>query len=304
MRKYIDISTFQKTPDFEKVKGDVEGVILRAGYGAGNIDAQFKRNASECNRLGIPCGAYWFSYALTPAMARKEAAHFLNAISPYRMELPIAFDFEYASLEYMKKQGVSPTKALCTSIVHAFCQACEGAGYYVMVYANPDFLNNWFDSTVSRYDLWLAAWPKTVDLTKPPRKCGIWQWGASGIPGITTGNVDTDEAYNDYAKIIRNAGLNRLPAATVTEPEPEPPQQAQTGGDSDSGDGGNTDTTPAIEVPEDCKGRWSEPYIAQAMADGVFDGYPDGTFRPTSAVTREELAAFYVKMRDHLKGSE
>lgn len=286
LRKYIDISTFQKTPDFEKVKKDVDGIIIRAGYGAGNIDAQFRRNASECNRLGIPCGAYWFSYALNPTMARTEAKHLLSAVAPYRMELPIAFDFEYASLEYMKKQGVSPTKALCTSIVHAFCQVCESEGYYVMVYANPDFLNKWFDATVSRYDLWLAAWPKKVDLNNPPRKCGIWQWGGSGVGGITTGNVDTNEAYNDYQKIISKAGLNRLPAVLEKEPEPEPASSVTT-----------APVEETVQVPKDCEGRWSKPYVAEVIADGVMDGYPDGTFRPAGYVTREELAAFYVKMK-------
>ena len=209
--KYIDISTFQKTVDFQRVQGNVDGVIIRAGYGAGNVDAQFQRNASECNRTGIPCGAYWFSYALNPAMAKAEAEKFLAAVKPYKMELPLAFDFERDSIDYMKRNGVTPTKALCTSIAHAFCQTVEAAGYYVMLYANRDFLTNWFDSSVSRYDIWYAAWPSVVDVTKPPRKCGIWQWGGSSVPGIT-GDVDSNEAYNDYAKIIRNA---KKPVMTI-----------------------------------------------------------------------------------------
>ena len=73
-KKGIDVSRWQGTIDWEKVKADgVEFAMLRAGYGQGNIDAQFERNAGECTRLGIPFGVYWFSYAYTPAMARREA---------------------------------------------------------------------------------------------------------------------------------------------------------------------------------------------------------------------------------------
>ena len=44
-------------------------VMLRAGYGGGVIDVQFRKNAQSCNDMGIPFGVYWLSYALTPKMA-------------------------------------------------------------------------------------------------------------------------------------------------------------------------------------------------------------------------------------------
>ena len=40
---------------------------------------------------------------------------------------------------------------------------------------------------------------------------GIWQYSSSVIlPDVYTSRLDQDIAYKDYAKIIRNAGLNRL----------------------------------------------------------------------------------------------
>ena len=117
IKKYIDISKFQGNVDFSKVKGHVDGIIIRAGYGANNIDAQFKRNVTECNRLGIPCGVYWFSYAYTEAMAKKEAEYCLAAIKPYKVELPVCFDFEYDSVASAKKNGVSVDKKLATALV-------------------------------------------------------------------------------------------------------------------------------------------------------------------------------------------
>lgn len=210
--KYIDISTFQGNVDFSKVKDYVDGVIIRAGYGQNNIDARFERNIKQCNLFGIPCGVYWFSYAYTEEMARKEAEYCLAAIKPYKVELPVCFDFEYDSVDKAKKNhGVDIGKSLATKLVHAFCGAIEAAGYYAMNYTNKDFLGRLFDESTLRYDLWLAAWPTKPDPENPPRKdVGIWQYSSKGgVPGIV-GNVDMDWAYKDYPAIIRAAGLNKL----------------------------------------------------------------------------------------------
>ena len=121
MKKYIDVSEHNGDIDWERVKGSIDGAILRAGYGKGNADKKFTRNAAECNRLGIPCGAYWFSYALTPEMAAAEAKALLEAVKPYRMELPLAFDFEYDSVRVAARNGVTITKELASNMVRAFC---------------------------------------------------------------------------------------------------------------------------------------------------------------------------------------
>ena len=206
--KYIDVSTFQGTIDWERVKSQIDGAILRAGYGAGNVDAQFVRNITECNRLGIPVGVYWFSYAHNAAKALAEAKAVLNAVEPYRLELPIAFDWEYDSVAYCRRQGVEPTPVLANKLAETFCRHIEQAGYYAMVYTNGDFLNRYF-TDIRAFDLWYAAWPANPDPAHPPRTCGIWQYGGSKIDGIN-GSVDTNAAYRNYPVLIRNAGLNHL----------------------------------------------------------------------------------------------
>lgn len=215
--KYIDISEHQGVVDFNKVKGNVDGVILRAGYGRGTIDKQFVRNVTECNRFGIPVGAYWFSYAYNATMALNEAKSFVAVVSKYRMDLPLAFDYEYDSVTYGQKQGVTITSTLVRNMTNAFCQEVEKQGYYCMLYANPDFINRYFGNLSARYDLWLASWPKVVDVKKPPRPCGIWQWGGSAVPGIS-GNVDSNEAYKDYKTILLNSGMNHLTPIVPAEP--------------------------------------------------------------------------------------
>ncbi len=62
--KGIDVSEHNGVVDWEKVKASgIEFAMIRAGYGQ-TVDLRFKRNVSECNRIGLPCGVYWFSYAL------------------------------------------------------------------------------------------------------------------------------------------------------------------------------------------------------------------------------------------------
>ncbi len=226
--KYIDVSEWQGVIDWEKVRGNVDGVILRAGYGKGHADRCFAENAAACNRLGIPIGAYWFSYAKSTEEAREEARCLLAAVRPYRMELPLAYDFEYDSVANAKKCGVTVTRDLCSSLVHMFCLTVEAGGYWALNYANPDFLSRYFDKNVAeRYGLWLASWPAKVDLAKPPRTCAIWQWGGSAVPGIS-GSVDTSEAYTDFCSVIRAAGCNRLREAEAeAAPTAEAPSEKE-----------------------------------------------------------------------------
>lgn len=216
--KYIDVSYHNGVIDWEKVKSQVDFVIIRAGYGANNVDQRFVHNITECNRLGIPCGVYWFSYALEADMAAEEARYCLEAIKPYRVELPVCYDFEYDSVNRAKRNGVTITSGMATSFVHAFCGAVEAAGYYAMNYANPDYLSRYFDDSTLKYDLWLAQWPLNPNPDKPPRSCGIWQYTSRGsIDGIS-GMVDVGAVYRDYPDLIASKGLNGLAAAEPDKP--------------------------------------------------------------------------------------
>ena len=204
----IDVSKWQGVIDWEKVKGSgVEFAMLRAGYGSGHIDAQFERNASECTRLGIPFGIYWFSYAYTPEMAAQEAKYCMEAAAKYRLSYPVAFDFEYDSVDYAAERGVAVTKELASAIARAFCSAVRDGGYYPMLYANPNYLAAYFDAELPKeYDIWLAQWPKSPDpAAEPALSGGMWQYSSGGsVPGIG-GRVDMNAAYKDYPALVAAA---------------------------------------------------------------------------------------------------
>lgn len=226
--KIIDVSEWNGVIDWERVKPHIDGAIIRAGWGANHADRQFTANAAECNRLGIPCGAYWFSYATTPRMAAAEAQNMLDAVRPYRMELPLAFDYEYDSV---RAAGGNVSLDMATRMLYAFCEAIEAGGYWCLVYTNPDFMTRYFAPEIpQRFGLWLAQWPGGLpDLSKPPRPdVQLWQWTSKGsFPGIDS-NVDTSEAFVDFAQLIRENGMNHLD--NMPEPPADPMQEAMAWG--------------------------------------------------------------------------
>ena len=218
----IDVSRFQGSIDWEAVRaGGIQFAMIRAGYGEGTVDQEFRRNASQCNQAGLPFGVYWFSYAYTPEMARQEAESCINAISGYEVQYPVCFDFEYASVDYAENQGVNVTKELATSLVDAFCQRVEELGYFAMYYSNLDFLNRMFDASLrSKYALWYAQYAAEPAVSR----MAIWQYSDTGRVNGISGNVDQDIAYYDLANVISRAGLNRLrgEVSTPDSATPEP----------------------------------------------------------------------------------
>lgn len=201
--KGIDVSEHQGFIDWDKVKPLVDFVMIRAGYGRGNIDKHFERNIRACNMLGIPCGVYWFSYATTPEMARLEAEFCALAVYPYEINMPIVFDFEYDSINHAVKKGVTITKDIASAMVTQFCTTIEQHGYWATFYANPDYLKRYFKpELLQRFDLWLASWYTKPDFENPPKGCGMWQYGTRNYYGIY-GQVDSNIAYKDYLGLIK-----------------------------------------------------------------------------------------------------
>lgn len=211
--KGVDVSYCQGEVDWNKVKasGFADFALIRAGFGReyNQVDDWFERNYSECKRIGIPCGAYWFSYATSVAEAEREAQVFLDTIKGKSFEYPIYMDLECT-------EQFNLGKAACSAMVDAFLTKLEKAGYFAGLYCSTNFLDNYIsDSIKNRYAIWVAQYSKTCTYQNP---YGIWQYNVAGnkendmigqgsISGIS-GECDMDYAYIDYPKIIKNAGLN------------------------------------------------------------------------------------------------
>ncbi len=197
MKRGIDLSTHNQVTDWDKVRQAVDFIILRAGYGAGNIDEKLVPYAAACMEKGIPLGLYWFSYAYTVEMARREAQYCISQAKKYRVIYPIAFDFEYDSVRYAERKGVKVTRQLVMDMTLAFCREVKGAGYIPMVYTNKDYANQYFNLTQLReegYAIWYAYYNKVCNR----EDMALWQHTDSGsIPGIS-GRVDRNICYVDY----------------------------------------------------------------------------------------------------------
>ena len=222
--KGIDVSYCQNKIDWDaaKASGLVDFAILRAGYGreTSQVDTQFERNYAACKRLGIPCGAYWFSYAMSADEARREAQVFLQTIKGKLFEYPV-----YMDLELAKQFALG--KAACSAIVDAFLNTLEQAGYFAGLYCSTYYLDNYLsDSIKSRYTVWCAQYASKCTYQNP---YGIWQYNVAGnaeydiigqksIPGIV-GECDMDYCYTDYPSVIKAAGLNGFAKNATTTPE-------------------------------------------------------------------------------------
>lgn len=222
--KGIDVSEHNGVVDWQKVKAsDIKFAILRAGFGSESdeqIDKQFERNYAECKRLGIPCGAYHYSYAFTEAQAKQELQFFLKLLKGKKFEFPVYYDVEdekYVHPQLGIKQNQLPKKTL-TNIVIIFCDGLEKAGYYAGLYSNPNWLfNNFERERLTRFDLWLAEWSS---VKRYPYACGVWQNTNKGRVNGINGCTDLDIAYKDYPTIIKNKGLNGY-NKTIKLPEPK-----------------------------------------------------------------------------------
>lgn len=211
-KKGIDVSVHQGNIDWNKVKDSgIEFAVIRDGYGRespNQVDKRFHTNIKNAQNSGIHCGVYHYSYAINSADAVKEAQFCLKNIKDYKLEYPVAFDIEDKS---MIKLG----KRVLTDICKAFCGTIEQAGYYSIIYTNPNWLKNYLfaDELLPSYDLWLAQW----GASKPSYACGIWQTSETGKVDGISGNVDINIAYKDYKKIMEDNSLNGF---TKGNPEP------------------------------------------------------------------------------------
>lgn len=185
MNKVIDVSYHNGTIDWEKVKEAGYHAILRAGYGMNlesQDDTQFARNAAECERLGIPWGAYLYSYADNATRTMSEAEHMLRLMEPWKDApnrlYPVFIDVEEASI----KQFAAQSAVL-------WCSQLRKEGYQVGVYS----MQSWWDTCLtnlgSDYCRWVARWSSKA----PTVAWDIWQYTDRGsVPGCAGNNGRTD----------------------------------------------------------------------------------------------------------------
>ena len=204
MKEYrgIDLSKHNIVTDWDRVKQQVDFVILRAGgnYGGFYKDSRFEMYYNACKMRGIPVGAYYDvgKEFIGAEKGREYADHFRALLSGHTFEYPVYADIEVTPKKYKK---------YITQAAIAFCENMEDHKYYVGIYGSDisTFHDALIADQVDQYTLWVARYGKKPNYIK---RYAIWQHTSKGhIDGIV-GNVDQDICTVDFPKIMKGVHLN------------------------------------------------------------------------------------------------
>lgn len=213
----IDVSGWQGDIDWAKAKADgVEGVIIRLGYGEGNnADKKAQRNISECKRLGIPFGIYWYSYADTPALAKEEGTDVVAklkqfGVNPSDLAYPVYYDLEKWTWEGHQP----PTDPnVYNNIVNNWYSALQSAGYKNLgVYSYTSYLQGPLKHVdIYAKTTWVAQYGARMGFDSFPTNSRGWQYTSSGKVDGISGNVDMNAFGNK--EFVNGGSSNDLQAA-------------------------------------------------------------------------------------------
>lgn len=189
----IDISHWQGNIDFQKVKeAGVEFVYIRVGRGNGIggeyvIDKKFEENIEGFNKVGIPVGVYFYSFANSVQDATEEAKWVLQQIKNYDVDLEIVFDWE----NWSSFQEFDLSFKKLTNLASSFGKVVKNKGYQAMLYSSKNYLENvWYPVD---FPVWLAHYTDNTDYSG---KYKVWQLCNNGrVDGINDNLVDIDIMY-------------------------------------------------------------------------------------------------------------
>jgi GH25 family lysozyme M1 (1,4-beta-N-acetylmuramidase)/archaellum component FlaC len=187
--KGIDISKWQGTVDYNKVKKSTGFVIMKATEGYGYTDPKFKANQRGFHNINMPIGYYHFARPDLGNSPEKEADWFIKTIGTLKTGEVLALDYEVSYSD-------------CVNWCKGFLDRVKSkTGVKPLLYINLATNNkyNWSKVVKGDYGLWLAYWDGS--LTKRPKTdwsfIAMKQYGAdTKINGIS-GNVDGNVFFGD-----------------------------------------------------------------------------------------------------------
>lgn len=188
--KGVDLSYCQEGISFPALKqAGVKFAIIRAGFST-KKDVTMDKFVADCKKYGIDYGFYWYSYAMSVEQAQAEAEKCIEVIKDLSPTYPVFFDMEE------KKQISVLNTEIRTKMAIAFCEKIMQAGFKPGIYANPSFMENYYDKNriIGKYDIWLAHWTNSPDcLSSFSYGQTMWQWGLDRIGGY---DVDGDICFS------------------------------------------------------------------------------------------------------------
>lgn len=239
--KGVDISTFNGNIDLAKVKNaGYKWVMIRCGWGSditSQDDDQFEDSVKKAEALGMPWGAYFYTYSLSADQDKSELNHILRLLKDKKPTMPIAIDVEDADGYKSRNGGWNYTNV--NRNAKYLLEGLAKNGYYPMLYTGFEEIENYISKDVwQKYDMWFAHWAKKCGYTGS--NLSMWQYGgetnlieSNSISGV--GTIDKDMVYKDYPTIIKNGGYNGWSQSS--------------GGNTPSEDNTPKDDTPVTPTP-------------------------------------------------------
>lgn len=182
MGKIADISKWQGTIDWEKVRKELDFVIFRASCGLGE-DGRYVENTEKC---GLPYGAYHYVVAGTATRAREEARFFVSETKKAKKKP----SFYIADIEH-ENQTAETTEAVCTAFLNELRKlGCKKIGLYI----NRKY--GYAGKAIELCDImWIPHWGANNgeipgDASKPKYPHDLWQYTSKGRVDGIDGNVD------------------------------------------------------------------------------------------------------------------
>lgn len=214
VKKGIDVSKYQGEVDWEKAQAaGIDFAILRCGFGSewngegeyAQDDEYWERNADECTRLGIPFGAYLYSYATTEEQARSEADHVARLLGlkapdhegltdytskAYKLDYPVYYDLEDKAITGLFPEEMAKLTAAFFDQLEKWGYEGEQGVYASLNWTRGRLMDAGFDEW--RDNFWIARFSSELGYTGP-----YTMWQASYTePGETYGvqseTVDID----------------------------------------------------------------------------------------------------------------
>ena len=248
----------------------VEFVICKTGFGSdypGQQDSGFAANVKLLDAAGMPWGAYHYAYAKTRQGGIDEAKHCLRLLNGRKPLYGVWYDMEDNSTLGGDLLGAA----------QGFCDTMEAAGLYAGVYASLNWWNNYLTAPgFAQYDRWVAQYYSECQYKG---SYGIWQYTSTWSIGGK--NFDGNWAYKDYPSIIKAMNGEK-------EPEKEEPELTEAEVKKLAREEIEAYFAELAKKPVS---SWAKDAVDFVKDEGLMNGDADGSFRPQSFITRQELAA-------------
>jgi len=192
--KGIDVSKYQGRIDWDKLKGKVDFVIIKASHGMHDTDDMWERNYTEAKRVGIPIGAYHYFYYGDETKHQQEVDNFLTKLAGKELEYPAFIDFEESAPKFKPPLGGLP-RATITSYAVKALERIRQAGFKPGLYANKNWLTNHIEASYIPDDVtvWLAEYNSQPTYQG---RYDLWQYSDKGsLDGISSKGLDMNYHY-------------------------------------------------------------------------------------------------------------